>query len=452
MLINAMIKYEYFLASILFLGASIGSAGPLSLPEAAAIMLQQNPTLAQKEIQKQIAGLQEGRTRAGYFPQVDFVQSWTRSNNPVFSFGSLLNQQRFTAADFALDRLNHPAPLNDVSSKFQLGWLLYDFGKRESEAQSAAGLYRIADLAQQASRSNLLSELVRRYYAVSLAQQQLINAEDQIRSAQSRLAQARDRVEQGLALASESLTADVYVARAQQEKIEAENQVHIANASLYELLGSTSRSEVETATLKEIPVDEKELDWWLQQMRSNRPEIKMAAQGLDIAGTQVTATRAALLPSFQAFSAYEWHGDSLSYTGNNWAAGLELRWNIFRGFSDSKELAASQLRQKEALQRQRETENAVALQLQSAFYRLKAAQEKIKVAAAALSQASENQRIYADRYAAGLVSIQDTLQAEASVSQTRLMYLSSLYDATVARADLLSAAGLQDLILSGEPS
>lgn len=440
------------LMSSALLAGSVAAADPLSFSAAAERMMQNNPALAQKELQTKVAGLQETRARAAYFPQLDFVQSWTRSNNPVFSFGSLLNQERFTEADFALDRLNHPSPLNDVSSKFQLGWLLYDFGRRESQVESAGSYNRIAQLTEQATKSDLLSELVKRYYAVSLARQQAANAEDQIRSVQSRLEQARDRVDQGIALATDSLSAEVYVARAQQEQIEAENQVHLAGAALLELLGSTSGSEVETDPLKEIPAEERQLDWWLMQMRSNRPEIKIAAVGLEFAGTQVTATRAALLPSLQGYSAYEWHGDSFSYTGNNWTAGVELRWNLFRGFSDSKELAASQLRQKEAIQKQRQTENAVVLQLQSAFFRLSAAQQKVKVAAAAVNQASENRRIYADRYAAGLVSIQDALQAEASLSQTRLMYLMSLYEANVARAELLAAAGLPEFILSGETS
>ena len=440
---------------LMTLAAGAARAGELTLPQAAGLMIQNNPALAQKQIQSEMAAQQSGRSRAAYFPQLDFVQGWTRSNNPVFSFGSLLNQQRFTSNDFALDSLNHPDPINDVSSRFQLGWLLFDFGRRESQVHSVASMARIAELTRDATQTGLLQELVKRYYAVSLAQQRLATAADTLQSAESRRTQATERVAQGLAVATESLSAEVYVARARQEKIDAENQVRLARAALIEILGTRpqeSAEEIDTAPLKETAFDEHGLPWWMDQMRANRPELKMAAEGVKMAGNQVTATRAGFLPSIQAFSAYEWHGDSLSYTGENWTAGLELRWNLFRGFSDSKEVSAARLRQREADQRRRETENALALQLESAYYRLDSAREKLKVASAVLEQAAENRRIYADRYQTGLASIQDSLQAEASHSESRLMYLMNLYELYVAHAELLAAAGMPEQIVGGDAS
>jgi hypothetical protein len=37
-----------------------------------------------------------------------------RGNRPVFVFGSLLSQRRFTAANFALPALNHPDPITSL--------------------------------------------------------------------------------------------------------------------------------------------------------------------------------------------------------------------------------------------------------------------------------------------------------------------------------------------------
>lgn len=437
-----------FLFVILF--AAVAPGAELTLGQAAEQMVRNNPALAQKAIQTEIARRQSDAGRAAYLPQLDFVQGWTRSNNPVFSFGSLLNQQNFSEANFAIDSLNHPSPLTDVSSKLQLGWLLYDFGKRESRTKSASSLYRVSQLNQESSRTALLQELVKRYYAVSLAQQQLATAKDQLQSAQSRLTRAKDRVEQGLAVSTESLSAEVFIARARQQTIDAENQIRVARASLKELLGTPGAEDFETSALPEAAVDQHDLAWWQQQMLANRPELKIADEGVRIAAAQVTAGRASFLPSLQAYSQYEWHGNSLSYTGNNWTAGVELRWNLFHGFSDSEELSAAKLQEREAIQRRRETANALSLQLESAYYRLDGAREKLKVAAAVQKQAEENRRIYADRYETGLVSIQDSLQAEASLSETRSMYLMNLYECHTAQADLLALSGMPDQIVAGD--
>ena len=46
-------------------------------------------------------------------PKVDVTESWQRGNHPVFVFSSLLAQRQFSATDFALAALNHPAATNN---------------------------------------------------------------------------------------------------------------------------------------------------------------------------------------------------------------------------------------------------------------------------------------------------------------------------------------------------
>ena len=441
-------KQIVFLAGVIY-AASV-HAEELSFRKAAELLIQNNPVLAQRKLQSDAAREQRDQGRAGYYPQIEFLQNWSRSNNPVYVFGTLLNQRQFTEANFAIESLNHPDPLSDVSSKFQLGWLLYDFGGREGKLGAANSGYRIARLSEQAAKTLLFQELVRRYYGVSLAKQRLETAEENLRSAESRWNQARDRVETGLAVETEVLSASVFLARRKQENLDAENGLQLTQSALKELLGTEVGAVVDTASLQERDFEEKPLDLWKEQMKQNRPELQIAFEVREMASSQVTSSRAAFLPSIQAWSAYEWHGDSLSYTGSNWGAGLELRWNLFHGFSDSSQYSLARIREKESVEKQRETENALVLQLESAFYRFQNAKEKLKVASAVQTQAQENRRIYAERYAAGLANIQDSLQAEAVYGESRFLYLQNTYDLYVAHAELLAAAGLPEIIVSGE--
>ncbi len=63
-----------------------------------------------------------------------------------------------------------------------------------------------------------------------------------------------------------------------------------------------------------------------------------------------------------------------------------------------------------------------------------------------VAQAAESKRIYADRYSSGMVSIQDSLQAETAYNESRLMHAQNLYELYVAFAELLGAAGKGDEI------
>ena len=105
----------------------VSQAGtPITLPQAIQITLEKNPLrkAAVADQKAAAAGLKQARSMM--LPQVAFTQTATRGNDPVYVFGTKLRQQRFTAADFALNQLNTPAPINNFSSRFAGEWNLFD--------------------------------------------------------------------------------------------------------------------------------------------------------------------------------------------------------------------------------------------------------------------------------------------------------------------------------------
>lgn len=431
---------------ILSLLAAAASAQEFSFQDAVREMLGENPRLAQTRLQSDASRSQVGEVKAAYWPQLDFVQSWAYSNNPVYAFGTLLNQQRFSAADFSLDAINHPNPLSDVSSQLQVSWLLFDFGKRESRIDAAESGYRISTLQQESTRLSLLQELVRRYYAVSLAAQRCSVADEALKSADSRLEQARNRVSQGLVVRSDELAAEVFRAGRLQEKIEAEHQQKLAMAALNEILGTQNEEMLLTAELTEQAFSQDPLSFWQEEMKQKRPDLQIVEEASHAAHSQVQADKSNFLPAIQAWSNYQWHGETFHYTGDNWGVGFELRWNLFRGFADREQLAYATLLEQRSREKQRETENALQLQLKQAYYHFQSVKEKLAVSTAMVAQAAESKRIYADRYSNGMVSIQDSLQADTAYNESRLMHAQNLYELYVAFAELLGASGRGDEI------
>jgi outer membrane protein TolC len=75
--------------------------------------LEKHPALRAAGYQAAAAASGVEQARAGFFPRIDFSEGVVRSDNPVYAFGSLLNQGRFTSGDFAVDKLNHPDPITN---------------------------------------------------------------------------------------------------------------------------------------------------------------------------------------------------------------------------------------------------------------------------------------------------------------------------------------------------
>jgi outer membrane protein TolC len=425
-------------------------ADHLTLKEAARIMSENNPQLAQRSLESKSAKAEYSSSLAQYYPSIDFVQSLSHSNNPVYVFGSLLNQRQFTEANFDIGSLNEPDALTDNYSRFQLGWLLYDFGARENRSAAAKSGLQIFELQYQAERNRLIQELIGRYYAVSLAQQQIESAQDILNSAQARRDQSKERVDAGLSVESDLLSSEVFLSRARQQLIDAENQVSLAAASLNEILGNSSTDWKMTSPMSEVSILPNPLSYWIDLMIKNRVELQIADAAKDVAHRKVGMTNSKFLPTIQGWTNYEWHGESLDYSGNNWGVGVELKWNLFRGFSDKNSLSSAKFEAQKAEENYRATQNALRLQVESGYYRLQAAKEKYAVSASVLKQAEENRRIYAERYASGLVSIQDSLQSEASYSEARFMHMQNLYEVHTAYAALLASSGKAEDILHTE--
>src|SRR5512143_1565178 len=92
---------------------SLGTGAPaeaqeLTLEQAAELALRENPAIQASESGERVADAQVAEARAGRLPSLQFSETYTNSNNPVFVFGSLLEQGKFGMQNFGIDSLNQP--------------------------------------------------------------------------------------------------------------------------------------------------------------------------------------------------------------------------------------------------------------------------------------------------------------------------------------------------------
>src|SRR5579864_160425 len=80
----------------------------LTLQQAVTIALEKNPLrkAAIADTKAASAGVREARS--SLMPHLSFSETGTRGDDPIYVFGTKLRQSRFTAADFALNKLNTP--------------------------------------------------------------------------------------------------------------------------------------------------------------------------------------------------------------------------------------------------------------------------------------------------------------------------------------------------------
>ena len=125
----------------------------LTLQDSIRVALEKNPTVQAAAAYCQAVREGIAEAKAARMPRANFIEGFTRSNNPVYVFGTLLTQHRFNASDFALNFLITPQPLDNFRTQFSAAVPLYDggqLGRRIKDARlSAQGARETAQRTRQ---------------------------------------------------------------------------------------------------------------------------------------------------------------------------------------------------------------------------------------------------------------------------------------------------------------
>jgi outer membrane protein len=424
--------------------ASAHAQERLTLAQAAARVLENNPELAIDGPGQQAARADFKATRAGYLPRLDFEQSYLAGNNPVFVFGTLLTQRRFTAAHFALPSLNNPDAIDNIQSRVALQQNIWDFGRTHDRREEARLGVDAVDRSHADHVRQVLLGVYQAYYSASLARESLATARVALQSAEAIAAQAKSRVEHGLAVEADLLRSRVYLSEARQQVIQAQGQSDIARVQLNRLMGEAlDAPSLETAPLepKVLPLPAEET--LVSEQRRQRPDYQRLLTELQQAETAVRSKQKDFLPTLSGFTGWEADNPSVhQYGGNNWTAGVTLRWNVFAGGADAAQLEASRLRVDQKRKQIAAMESAMALELRKALVECRAAQEQVTAAQAAEAEAQEGLRILRNRYDAGLATMTDLLSAETARSSARTALAGAIYKYKVSFAQVEHAAGV----------
>jgi outer membrane protein TolC len=414
------------------------------LQQAVQIALEKNPErkAALAGTRAASAGVQEARSHL--LPHITFAETATRGDDPVYVFGSKLRQQRFATGDFALNLLNTPTPFGNFATRFGGTWNLFDSFASRHAIHRAERMKEAAGHQLERTDQEIIFRVVGSYYGVLLAKKQVEVAEQAMKTAQAILARSKSRFESGVAVESDYLSAQVRLAARHQELIRARNNLALAGAELSTAMGVPTGNEFEPAeVLAERSLPAASLEEAEKQALHMRPELKRLRSEAAAQKQAVAVAKSLFGPRVGAIAG--WETDNPTFVGggggNNWLAGIEVRFDLFQGGAKRAQLSRERAIQERVEAANESAANAIRLEVRRAYYDLDAARQQIEVARAAIAQAQESLRIDQNRYEAGLLTIADLLAAEESASRTQTDYWEVVHRYRTSYANLELASG-----------
>ncbi len=419
-------------------GFAQDSKDTLRLEKAVQLALENNNLVKAAREDVNMAEARIQFAHSGYFPKLAFDQNSTRSNNPVYVFGNLLTQSRFTEENFALDKLNNPSPLNNIQNKFSFIQLVFDFGRVRKGVKLSRMGKEISEKDLEKTQSDLIFRVIKAYHQVLLSEEMVRVAEDAAKSANADLEKAQTSFNAGLAVESDLLSVKVHLASQNEELVRARNQVKLAHSNLnFEMGIALDQIYVLVKPLKPMSAESLDLAQLQNQALEARPDFKEAQMASQSSKLAVESAKSEFWPTVSTFGS--WETDSNKYwaaPGNNWLLGVNVHFNIFNGRADQARLAESRFQERRQSALQDHLAQAIRLQVQQAFLELQTAGERIVVNEQAAAQADESLRIIRNRYQAGLATITDLLRAETATTGAKTTYLRALFDQRLSRASL----------------
>jgi len=440
----ALLTFFLLAAGVLWAGEPL--APELRLSEAVKTALEKHPALRAAGHQAEAAASGVEQARAGFFPRVDLSEGFSRSDNPVYVFGSLLNQGRFTSADFAVDKLNHPDPITNWRTNLSGSVPLF-LGGRTILGYQQAQLGRIAaEQGRLRAEHEVIFGVIRAYSAVLLSREAMATVQAAVRTAEANLAAAESRYEAGLVVASDALAARVRLGRLREEAIAAENHVRLSQAALNEAMGlPLDQAHRLTGQLDLPPALSEQLDALEASARTQRPDYRQVDLEVQRLEKDVLRAKGAILPTMHLMGNYEINNYRFASDGqDSWSVGVVLNLNLFNGGGDRARIVEAQAIHQRAIAQRERVANAIGLEVHDAFLAFQTARERVGVAREAVAQAEESLRIVQDRYDAGLTTIVELLDSEMALTAARTNLSRTLYDATVSQARLDLSLGRLD--------
>lgn len=420
----------------LLLGAGALPAQTLTLPE--ALERAETHAFGNRIADGQAAAARSSATAAlkGVLPTIRLESGFVRTTDPIGAFGTALRQRRIGQADFDPSRLNYPGETDNWVGSVVVEQPLLNADAHLGRMAARKGGDAAESMASWA-RSGTRLEVIRAYYGGVLAAEKVLTLEAAMRAAEKHVAQAESMQRQGVVTKSDVLLAKVKAGELEAQLVEARGDAEMAVRGLAVLLGTPGAQLALPTTLPAAAPVRALLESAADEARiEERSDVRAARSGASAAGLDVQRARSLHLPRLNAFARYDWNSASSPYRGDeNWSLGVMASWTVFGGASEWAEKQAAGGRAAAARASLEAARAQASLEVERAENARRVALVKLDVAERGAAQSAEAHRIVARRYAGGLASVIELLDAAAQETASALALSHARYTGVVVEAE-----------------
>jgi outer membrane protein len=424
-------------ALLLTLVLAAPPAGVLSLDDALA-RAAAHPRMSEVRAAATQAAAHVDEARAGYLPSASALATY-------------LPAQVDSSSKLAP---NAPAaPVNAFySTAIVVTQPIWDFGRTRGQVRSASLAEEATGADLGAARRDVEFSVRSAYYGALAAEELVRVALDSQKQMEDHLALAKASLEVGRRSPFDVAKAEVDVASARIALIQAESGVATARSALSAAIGEDIGAAPLARPVEPAPEDLTP-DRAAELALAQRPELAAVDLRLGAQRAAVSSASSAFYPVVSAIGQLGWQSSQLSSltAAQSWQVGVTVTMPLLAGGGDAARVRAQQALFGQLRSQRESLSLLVRAEAQQAALAVSEASARQSAAEVLQKQAQDNLTLAEGRYQAGVGSIIELSDAQASLTAARAQRVRAGYDLATARARVARAVGSPSTIASYEP-
>ncbi len=396
-----------------------------TLPDIVDLALANNPLTSASWADARAAAASLQSARGAYWPRIDATATAQRTQ-------SAPGRQT-------------PYVSNSFTPALDLGYVLFDFGKRSGEVEQARQALYQANWVHNQTIQDVALAVETTYYQY-LSTKALHGAAAQaVTEAETNLDAAEQRRAAGLATLADALQARATLAQQKLAEQGLAGQILTVRGSLATAMGLSPTVDYDIGSLPERPpaaAVTTVVEDLIAAAQDHRPELAAARAAVLAARARAGAVKAAGLPqvSLQA-SVGRRYLETFDHGQDTYLAGVVVGLPLFTGGAQSGAARAAQAQAEAAASRLATVRSDVELQVWQAYYDLRTAAQRLDTAREFLDAATQSHDVAVARYKSGVSSILDLLATQTALQDARAQDVQARTDWYLAVAALAHATG-----------
>jgi outer membrane protein TolC len=380
--------------------------------------------IAEKTYQSAKADYQQ--SNALFLPNINVSHTGIVTTNPLMAFGSKLNQEVLTAADFNPALLNDPARTQNFATKFEIQQPLINidgiYGRQAAKSKMEA-----YQLQTDRTKEYLELEIYKSYMQLQLAYKSVKVLEKANATGKANLKLVQNYFQQGLLQKTDLLNVQVRVNEITNQLQYAKSNIQNASDYLAFLLNEETKGKTYKPSEElETAISVETIDISLSE---NRKDIRAMNKSTTAYQKMYISSKMNFLPRLNAFGSYELYDKNFFGTSaKGYLVGAQLSWNVFDGYKSIGKMNKAKADFQKAEVETEQYKKQSQLELNKTNRQLIDAENKVTLSQLAFEQAHEGYRIRQNRFSQGLEKTTDLLQSETQMIQKELEHLQAVFE------------------------